>query len=569
MNDSAPPAYEFGAFRVDAANHRLLRDGEPVPLKPKAFDTLLVLVENAGRVMAKDELLRRLWPDTIVEEANVSQNVYELRKALGDDARPHRYVENVPRRGYRFVGEVTRHGSAAEKKAVLAVLPFRPLAGRGGSEHLELGIADSIIAALTSVRRLAVRSTSAASRHTGPGRDALAAARELNAGFVVDGTVQTANDGVRVTVQLLEVASRSAVWAGRFDGTMAEIFALQDAIAVKVAAAVGLELGGRDDALLRRHPTEDPEAYQLYLKGRYHWAKATPEGLWKSIDFFRAAIRADPRYALAYVGIADAYASLDWYGVLSAREARPRAMEAAERALEIDDSLAEAHASLAVARQNAWDWAGAEHEYRIAIALHPDHAPARQWYGVFLAFMGRFDEALAEIRRAETLDPVSLSIASQVALVLLCARRYAEAQAQARRTLELDADSVEARFYLAMAYQLQGRPREAIPIYRGLPAENPDFRAMLAHACGTAGDGEQARAIIAGLVAESESSYVAPFWLAVAQLGTGDVEQALASLERACDDPDDSLLAIKVFPMLDPIRSEPRFQRVLARMKLS
>jgi DNA-binding winged helix-turn-helix (wHTH) protein/tetratricopeptide (TPR) repeat protein len=554
---------DFGPFRLDAANHVLLRDGRPVPLKPKAFDTLLLLVENGGRVVSKQDLLERLWPDTIVEEASLTQNVYEVRKALGAE---HDYIENVPKRGYRFTADV--RPAAVAPATSIAVLPLRSLGNTGGDEHLELGIADALITVLTNLRRLVVRPTSAVVRYAGGPQDALAAGRELNVRVVVDGTVQTSDDRVRVTVRLLEVASGAALWAGKFDEKMTDIFTVQDSIAERVAAAIGPELGERERGAVTRHYTESGEAYQLYLKGRYNWNKVTQEGLRKALDFFRAAIAVDPRYALAWVGIADAYTSLDWYGVLSTRESNPQAMAAARRAIEIDDTLAEAHASLAMARQYAWDWTGAEEEYRTALALNPNYAPAQQWYGVFLAFMGRFDEALAHIRRAGELDPVSLSIASQIGLVLLIARRYAEADEELRKALEVDAASVEARFYVGMLRTLQGRYAEAIEILRDLPPENPDFRAMLATAWGLSGSRDEASAIIDELSA-SKDGYVPPLWLAIAYLGLGDSEQVLTCLERACDDPDDSLLAVGVFPMFDPVREHPRFRAVLGRMGLT
>ena len=556
--------YAFGTFVLDTAAHQLLRDGVPVPLKPKVFETLMVLLERAGHLLSKDELLRRVWPGTIVEEASLTQNVYELRRALGGD---QRLIENVSRRGYRFVGEVTVIGNGPARMSI-AVLPFRRVAGPAGDESLELGIADALITVLTNVPGLVVRPLSAVSRYGGMDRDALAAARELDVTIVVDGSVQTAGDRVRVTVRLLDIPSGAGRWAGKFDEKADDIFALQDAIAGKVAAAVAPELAEREHETLTRRYTESREAYHFYSKGRYHWNKATEEGLWKAIEFFRAAIAADPRYALAWVGIADAYTSLDWYGVLSTKDSNPQARAAAEAAVGIDDSLAEAHASLAMARQYAWDWEGAESEYRTALALNPNSAPARQWYGIFLCFLGRFEEAMAEMRRAQELDPVSLSIGSQLGLVLLCARRYEEAAAQVTQVLDLDAESVEALFYLAMIRVLQGEAAEGIAICRRLPQENPDFRAMLAHALGAAHVIEEARSIIRELQRTPSNRHVPFFWMSIAHLGIGDHDQALTCLEKACHDPDDSLLGVMVFPLCDPIRTHPRYMAVLRRMGL-
>jgi DNA-binding winged helix-turn-helix (wHTH) protein/tetratricopeptide (TPR) repeat protein len=558
-------AFSFGPFNLDVANHQLTRDGAVLPFKPKAFDTLRLLVENSGRVISKQELLQQLWPDTFVEESSLTQNIYELRRALGEPRGEARYIENVPKRGYRFIAEVRRSGEGGQS---IAVLPFRQLGGESDA-HLPAGIAEAIASVLGSLRSLTVRPASSSARYAG--REPFEAARELQVSSLVNGTIQVVRDVVRVTVELLDVASRSIVWSQRFDGTTADLFALQDAIALRVATALGSVSASFDVSQVATPRTPDTIAYELYLKGRYHWAKATPESLWKALDYFRAATEADPRYPLPWVGIADTYTSLDWYGVLSTRDSNPHALAAARRALELDDTLAAAHASLAMALQYAWDWSGAEHEYRIALAQDPEYAQAHQWYGIFLAFLGRFDEALQHVRRAEELDPVSLSIGAQVAFVFMCARRYDEASLQLQRALELDPESIEARFYLALTLDLTGRFEEAIAVYRDLPQDNPDFLAGLAHALGCAGEVTQARAIIGELTsgfASERTSYVPPFWLAIAQLGIGDVAGALDSLERAVNDPDDSLLGIAVFPQLDPIREQRRFRSVLERMKL-
>ena len=504
--------------------------------------------------------MRGVWGDSIVEEASLTQNIYELRKALSGGPR---YIENISRRGYRFTGAVTVVSGESSRTAV-AVLPFRRLSGSAGNEYLGLGIADALITLLTNVPGLILRPLSAVSGYAELQTDALTAGRELNVALVVEGSVQLAGDRVRVTVRLLDIGSGDVVWAGKFDENSRDIFALQDALVSSVAAEIAPgRFPAPEPEVLRRRYTDSVEAYQLYQRGRYHWNKATEEGLWKALEFFRGAIAADPRYALAWVGIADTYTSLDWYGVLSTRDSNPQALEAAGKALEIDDTLAEAHASLAMARQYAWDWAGAEIGYRTALRLNPNSAAAHQWYGIFLTFMGRFDEALTHIGRAQELDPVSLSICSQVALVLLCARRYEEAYEQALEVLDLDASAVEAQLYAGMIRMLQARHDEAIAILRKLPPENPDFQAMLACAQGLAGRTDEAKAIVHELEAASTTRYVPPFWLAVAHIGSGDKEQALSCLAAAVRDPDDSLLAVKAFPLFDPIRSDPRFKQIL------
>jgi tetratricopeptide (TPR) repeat protein len=267
--------------------------------------------------------------------------------------------------------------------------------------------------------------------------------------------------------------------------------------------------------------------------------------------------------------LADAYTSLDWYGMLSTRESNPHALAAAERALAIDGDLAEAHAALAVAKQNRWDWAGADAAYRRALELSPTQAESHQRYGTYLSFMGRCEEGLAHLKRAHQLNPVSHSISAQIALSLLCARRYEEAIAQCSRTLDAEPACDEARVYLMLSYVQTGTPEAAVAEYERMTptaGDTTDIRAMLAYAQALAGNKPEARTILAELLHLSRSRYVPHFWLAMVHVGLGNYPEALACLERACEDPDDSLVAIKVVPFLDPIRREPRFTEVLRKI---
>lgn len=578
MTTPAKPLYEFGPFRVDAANHLLLRHGEVVPLKPKVFDTLLLLVENRGRVLDKDQLMRALWPDSFVEESNLTQNVYALRKALGEGRQGHDYVETVPKRGYRFVAEVSEIApepagptTRARDSTIrsIAVLPFKPLIAGSRDEYFELGIADALITTLSNSTQLAVRSTSAVSRYPAAQQDPLIAGRELDVDLVLDGCIQRTRGRVRVTARLLNVSDGSALWADKFDGRLADIFDLQDSISERIAAAIAPNLSGPQRQRLTKRYTVSVEAYHLYLKGRYNWNKATAEGLWRAVDFFKQAIAVDPNYALAYTGLSDAYTSLDWYGVLSTKQSNPQARAAAEKALEMDGALAGAHVALAKALQYEWNWAGAEAEYRRAIELNPNDAAAHQWYAVYLTFMGRCDQGLAQMRQALELDPSSLSISAQTAMVLLCARRYDEAFEQCLKTLEVEPAYDEARFFLAMTCVQKGLVDEAIAEYSRLAPENPDFKAMLGHAYAVAGRHAEARAVLRDLELFRGSENNPLFWIALLHVGLGDRDAALACLEEACENPDDSLIAVKVFPFVDPLRSDSRFLRLLRRMDLA
>jgi serine/threonine-protein kinase len=582
--DKTAPAhvYEFGRFRIDTADRLLMRGGAAVPLKPKVVDTLVLLIEGRGRVLRKEEMMRALWPDTFVEESNLTQNIYTLRKVLGQDSREGlRYIETIPKRGYRFVADVKElrdpigraAGPGPEGRAIdsLAVLPFKPLLAGEHDEPLELGIADALITTLGGSSGIPVRPISAVRAYGDPAQDPVSAGRQLGVAAVLDGSIQRSGDQIRVSARLLRSSDGATLWAHRYTETMTDIFRLQDAIAERIAAALEWKLDSGQRARLTKRHTESVDAYEAYLNGRYNWSKATPEGLWKAIDFFQRAIAADANYALPYVGLADAYASLDWYGILSTRESNPPALAAAQRALAIDGDLAEAHAALAVARQNRWDWAGAEVAYRRAIELSPTHAEIHQRYGTYLCFMGRFQEGLAHLKRGRQLDPVSHAISAQLALSLYCARHYDEAIAQCSRTLDVEPACDEARVALLLSYVQTGKPEAAIAEHQHMTpaaADTPDVKAMLAHAQARAGNEGEARAILADLLRLSRSRYVPHFWLAMVYLSLGDNPEALACLERACEDPDDSLIAIKVAPFLDPIRLEPRFIGVLRKMGL-
>jgi DNA-binding winged helix-turn-helix (wHTH) protein/tetratricopeptide (TPR) repeat protein len=582
--DNTEPAhvYEFGPFRVDTADRLLMRGGAAVPLRPKVVDTLILLIEGRGRVLRKEELMRALWHDTFVEESNLTQNIYTLRKVLGQDSKESvRYIETISKRGYRFVAAVKElrddsrrpSGSAPEGPAIdsLAVLPFKPLLAGERDELLELGIADALITTLGSSSRIPVRPISAVRVYGDPAQDPVSAGRQLGVAAVLDGSIQRSGDQLRVSARLIRSSDGATLWAGRYTETRMDIFRLQDAIAERIAAALEWKLDSGQLARLTKRYTESVDAYHAYLNGRYNWSKANQEGLWKSIDFFQRAIAADGNYALAYVGLADAYASLDWYGMLSTRESNPHVLAAAEKALAIDGDLAEAHAALAVAKQNRWDWAGAEAAYRRALELSPTRAETHQHYGTYLSFMGRCDEGLAHLKRAHQLDPVSLAISAQIALSLHCARRYEEAIAQCSRTLDVEPACDEARVCLILSYVQTGTPEAAVAEYERMTPtakDTPDIKAMLAYAHALAGNEREARTLLAELMHLSHSRYVPHFWLAMVHLGLGNHPEALACLERACEDPDDSLIAIKVAPFLDPIRLEPRFTGVLRRMAL-
>jgi len=450
----------------------------------------------------------------------------------------------------------------------IAVLPFKPLVAESRDELLEMGMADTLITRLSNIRQVIVRPMSAVRKYTELEQDAVAVGREQRVDAILEGRIQRSGDKVRVTVRLVKVADEEVLWAGQFDEKFTDIFAVQDSISERVAAALALKLTGEEQKRLTKRYTDNTVAYQLYLKGRYNWNKTTEEGLKKAIDFFNQAIEKDPSYALAYAGLADAYTSLDWYGVLSTKEANPRAKAAAIKALEIDETLAEAHASLAAVRQYEWDWAGAEREYQRAIGLNPNYAVAHQWYGVYLAYMGRMDEGIAEMTRAQELDPLSLAINAQLGFLFYLARRYDQAIEQCQRTLEMEPGYEEARIYLAWIYVQKGMYEEAIAQYQKLKGDIPDVLAMLGAAYAVSGQRGKARDVLAELKEISQRRYVPPVFVAAIYTGLGDKDQAFAWLEKAYEDRDESFVGLKVLPLFDPLRSDQRFADLLRRMGL-
>lgn len=656
MSEQSRRLFEFGPFVLDAAERRLLRDGTPVPLPAKTFDTLLALVERGGRLVEKEELMEAVWPDTSVEEANLNHHVWALRKALGEGVGGARYIETVPKHGYRFaagVRELTnagggelileKHtltrvvtleqerpdspdaalaqppgqkslgagsrqnlrarwrapvllgllallgagavilfygpwrkeaakaestaGSAAAPKSI-AVLPFKTIGAEGtDGDYLGLGLSDALIARLGATQRIIVRPTSAVRKYADPGQDPLVAGREQGVDAVLDGTVQQNGDRIRVIVRLLRVSDGASLWSGQFDERLTDIFAVQDSISRQAAEGLSLTLSDEERERLRRRENPNAEAYYAYMKGRYFWNKRTQEGFRKALEYFQRAIEIDPAYARAYAGLGDAYGFLAG----SDPEAITRQKAATKRALELDETLSEAHASLGLISMNIdWDWAGAEREFKRAIELNPNYATAHHWYGEFLAYMGRFDEGLAEVKRAQELDPLSLIINTDVAKVYAFARRYDEAIAQYQRALEMDAGFPEAHALLGMTYSMAGRHAEAERELRRITGleEHPAYLSWLVYVYGVAGKKEEARRAFGRLKELSKRAYLSPFWMAVAYTGMGDKEQAFKYFDKAFEEQAmGAAVSLKVNPIFDSLRSDPRFDDLLRRAK--
>jgi DNA-binding winged helix-turn-helix (wHTH) protein/Flp pilus assembly protein TadD len=554
---------EFGPFRLDAAKRVLWRDGRIVPLPPKALDLLAALVEQRGDVVTKDELLKRVWPDTFVEEANLSVNVSALRKALGEGPEGQPYIETVSRRGYRFAALPVPDAAGLP---TLAVLPFIAL-GRGGEDtYFGAGLADALITRLGGTGRVAVRPTSAVLKHAG--RDPREAGRDLQVDAVLEGKIQRRGSRLRVTVQLLPLAGSTPAWAETFDEEATNVFAVQDRIAEQVAAALDLELGAAERERLTRRHTANAAAYESYLKGRYFWSRFTGEWLERALGFFREAVEKDPDFCLPHAGLADAYLVLGFSGLVPPKEAWRLAGEEARRALAVDETVADAHVSLGYVRLfEAWDWRRAGAELRRAVALSPGSAAARQWHGLYLDMLGRFEEARAEVERARQLDPLSLVTAALLAFQSYLARDHERGFAECRRVVDLDPNHFLGRWSLGLALQALGRHREAVVEHRKalkLSGGSPLMQPVLARSLALSGQRAEAKKLLAGLDRASGESRAGYYASATVHLALGDEATALARLEAATSARDPWLVWLNTDPMLDALRGHRRF-RALAR----
>jgi DNA-binding winged helix-turn-helix (wHTH) protein/TolB-like protein len=635
--------YCFGNFTVDPAERLLTRDGAAIRLPPKVFDTLMVLVENRGRLVAKDELITRIWPDTFIEEATLARNISDLRKALGE-ASDQKFIETVPKHGYRFVApvhelshvpddlvievhksariiteEIEGEQSTAESESQdtacqavapaitagppkqlrgtfylmaaggvaviiaalvfyiwrpqptgtaaagevrsIAVLPFLPISSEVRDEYLELGMADALITNLSNINRLVVRPTSSVRKYTGTEADPVAAGRELKVESVLEGNIQRAGDRILVRARLVRVSDGRALWTGEFDEKSADIFTLQDRISEQMADALALKLTGEEKKLLVKRYTENAEANELYQKGRFFWNKRTVEALNKGAEYFERAIDVDRRYALAYAGLADSYDLLDLYGNLGG-DIFEKARIAAGTALKLDDTLAEAHASLAyVEYYHDWNWAGAEQEFKRAIAANPNYATAHQWYSEYLFYMVRFEESIAEINRAHELDPISLSISTEMGSPYYYMRQYDAALEKYQAAHEMDPAFPLAVYCMALCYGQKSQFNEAIALLgRGKEGHGPT--AAVGYFYAMSGQTKEAREVLS----ELRKIDFPPTNIARVLVGLGEKEQALAWLEKAIDQRDERAVMLKVDPHFDSLRSDPRFQNLLERL---
>jgi TolB-like protein/DNA-binding SARP family transcriptional activator len=556
----------------------LLRSGQSVTLTPKAFDLLLVLIENRGHLVSKDTLISRVWPNTFIEENNVAVHISILRKTLAENDSGTEYIKTSPRRGYSFVGEVReekKNERAAAKLRSIAVLPFKVISSDSGDEYLGVGMSDAIITRLSQISEIAVKPTSAVLKFAAHEIDPVETGRELGVEAVLSGRVTKAGDQIRLTVQLVDVVDNNLLWADKLDHSFTDVFTYEDLISERVARALNLKLTGEQiDRLTKRH-TENSAAYWAYLKGRYYWGKRSPEGFKKAMEYFQYASTKDAHYSLAYSGLADCHTLLNYYGSMPSKVGIANAKPAALRALEADEGLAEAHASMALVKfWYDWDWLGAEIEFERAVDLNPAYATAHQWYSWYLAAMGRLEESLTEGRLALELDPLSPAINMALGKSYLFARRFEDSIRQCKRTLDIDPNFIPARYFLAQAYEQKGMHEEAIEACRiavELTAGFPLGRAVLAKAQALAGKTDEAESTLRTLtnLSESGETYVPAYGIALIHLGLGAKASALEWLNKAYEERFIWMTYLKVDPVFDSLRQELGFEQLQKRMNFS
>jgi len=588
--------YEFDSFRLDAIKRLMWRDGTPAPLTPKAFDLLLALVQRHGAVVEKDELMRLLWPNLVVEENNLTVIISSLRKALGESKEEHKYIVTIPKRGYCFVAQVNEVWGAkvgfspangeAESRAIgalsegcrppvsqaksIAVLPFRTISEGRNEEYLGLGMSDALITKLGGISQIIVRSTSTVLSQTGARMDPLAIGRKLGVDLLLEGWLQRADNRIRVTIQLVDAHDGSSLWSEKFDALFTDIFDVQDKISEQVTRALMLKLSGEERKQLTKRHTENSEAYRLYLKGRYFWNKRLVEGLKKAGEYFQSATVLDPDYALAYVGLADCYNMLSFFGGFSPKEFYPKAREAASKALELDEGLAEAHASMAlVEMMSDWDWTSAERGFKRSIKLNGAYCPARQWYAKLLTALGRHEEALAEIKQAQDLDPLSLITGAVVGFVYYFARQYDQVIYHSQKNLELDPHFTLTYWTLGWAYQQKAMYPEAIATFQkaaSLSGGSAKMVSEIGYTYAVSGRKDESERELKRLLRIAKKEYVSPYEIALIYVGLCQKDQALTWLERAIEDRAWESICLQVEPKLDHFRSDSRFINLVRRI---
>ncbi len=567
MSSSPTKIYEFHEFRLDAAKRLLSRGGETLSVTPKAFDTLLYLVENCGKLIDKDELMRGVWADTIVEENNLSQNISILRRVLGEKKDEHRFIVTVPGRGFRFVADVrsvTRMTAPARIRSI-AVLPFKPLVAGNRDEVLEIGMTDTLISKLGG-EDIIVRPLSSVRHFHTIEQDALTISHELGVDAVLEGTILNFDGRIRVSSRLVRAADGAHIWSEIFDEKFTDIFKVQDSISERVASALQMRLAKNEKGL----STSNIRAYQAHIKGRLHGDRFTLPEIKLAIGYFEEAINLDPNYALAYAGLADACLRLALLNNIPTLVALPRAKAAALRATELAPRNADVFANFAwIVFWYEWNWDAAEEYCRRAIELDPNNSFARMVYAHLLSNTGRSADALAQIRLSRELDPTSIFYQANEGQILLFAGRIDEALDTLNGAIETNPNFWLNHLFVSRVYHEKQMLKEAVAALakaQELFPSNTESTALLGYALAMAGNRIDAETIRNDLIELANREYVAQYNLAMIHNGIGESEKALDYLERAFAERNVLMVFLKVEPKWNNLRTERRFINLMKRM---
>jgi len=624
---SSSPVVRFADFELDLRTGELRRNGTSLKLQPQPAKLLALLVSRAGEVVTRQDLAREVWgSETFVDfEQGLNYAIRQIRSALEDDAGHPQFLETLPKRGYRFTAPVRTSPRRVELAAApavpfprprrhilrygfallatagivftltlafdwgrlrerllsmtrttpiesLAVLPLHNLSLDPEQEYFSDGMTDELITDLAKFGTFRVISHTSVERYKDTKRPLPEIARELGVDAVVEGTVTRSGDRVRITAQLIDARSDRHLWAEIYERDLSNILALQSEVTRDIATQIQIKMTsqGKNPAASAR--PVNPEAHEAYLKGRYFWNKRTGEGVRKATEYFEQAIRIDPNYAVAYAGLAESYVVLNGHRFLPPTEAYPKVRAAALKALELDENLAEAHTSLGSFKwEYEWDESGAEKEFRRAIELNPSYATAHQWYAEELAAIGRRNEALAEIKRAQELDPLSLPISLVAGWILFVERDYDQAINQFQRTLEMDSNFAVGHLFLGRAYIQKGNLGQAIvegQTATRLSGDHPFYIAWLGYAYAKAGKRNEALRILRQLEAVSRQKYVASHDIAAIYVGLGDQSKTITWLNKAYDERSYSVLLLNVEPEFDSLHSDQRFKDLVRRVGL-
>ncbi len=568
----ARAAYKFGSFRLLPIDKQLLRDGQPVPLAPKVFDTLCMLVESQGRLVEKDEFLKRVWPDSFVEEVALAHAISQLRKALGNGA-VSGFIQTVPKRGYRFTApvEVIRAEPEAPARVTLAVLPFENLSADPGREYLAYGLTEETIAALGQVDpdHLGVIGRTSTMAYKGTAKSLAEIGRELGAAFLLESSIRTEDERLRITSRLIRANDQIQIWSDSYDSEPRSVIEFQRELSVAISHQVRVQLLPERLNGLARRQTQHGEAYDLYLRGRYFWSQLSPLTTRRALELFTRACELDPGYALAWSGIADAYATSPINGDARPLQVTPPARDATRRAMSSAPHLAPVQVSQGLLKfWLDWDWTEAEAAFRRAIALDPNFSLAHRMLGILLSHLSRHGEAQAAARRARELDPLDFTHHALSGQIAFNARDYAAAAEFSLRANVLNPEFWVGYIQLAQAYEQLGRSDLALEasrkagLFSGGNSKSIALRGYIFARLGRIGEAQE---VLKTLEAVSRERYVPPYATALVHAGLDEREAALEWLERAYDVRDVHLALLPVDPKWDTFRADARFVALLDR----